>query len=100
MTISELARASKLTEGAIRGLERGAIRGPSVFAALRLARALEVSVAYLAFGKDDPEEQVLRSHEARIVELERRVSEIDARGHRESTSEDQGGGDRPRTAPE
>jgi len=102
MSVSELARAVRLSEGAIRNLEQGPVRkGPYLPVGLRLAGALGVSAYYLWFGDDgDPEETELHSMRARIEELERQVLEINALNRRGSTSEAQGADGPPRTAPE
>jgi transcriptional regulator with XRE-family HTH domain len=101
MSVSELARAVRLSEGAIRNLERGVTRGPSVFVAFRLARALGVSVSYLAFGTEGEPEETESHWRAAVVEVqEHQALEIAALNRRVSSLEAQAAADRPRTAPE
>jgi len=99
-SVADLARAAKVSEGAIRQLLNGTTKMPSLLTALRLADALGVTAWYLATGRDtDPEGTGPRSLAALIAAQERQGLEIVALNRRVSTLEDRVGGDRRRTAP-
>jgi transcriptional regulator with XRE-family HTH domain len=100
LSIADLARAARTTEGAIRSLLIGRSKAPQLMTGLRLAKALGVSAWYIAAGRDyDPEETELRSLEAVIRAQEHQALEIAALDRRVSRLEGQGGGGPPRTAP-
>jgi transcriptional regulator with XRE-family HTH domain len=101
LSIAQLARAARTTEGTIRHLESGRSKGPALMTGLRLARTLGVSAWYIAAGRDgDPEETESRSLEHRVAELERRARETAALDLRVSKLEARAAGDPQRSAPE
>jgi transcriptional regulator with XRE-family HTH domain len=102
LSVVDLARAARTSEGTIRQLLSGRTKGPLLITGLRLADALGVSAWYIAAGREyDPAETGLRLLEARVVAaLERLSLETAALDRRVSTLEAPGDGDRPRTAPE
>ena len=99
-SVADLARAVKVSEGAIRQLLNGTTKMPSLLTALRLADALGVTAWYLATGRDtDPEGAGPRSLATLIAAQEHQGLEIVALNRRVSRLEDRAGGDRRRTAP-
>jgi transcriptional regulator with XRE-family HTH domain len=68
-----LAKAVGVSTSAIRQIESGTVKAPSVHVALRLARALNVELSYLVFGEAD---RLLRD---RIAALEQQVAELERR---------------------
>jgi transcriptional regulator with XRE-family HTH domain len=101
LSIAQVARAARTTEGTIRHLESGRSKGPALMTGLRLAKTLGVSAWYIAAGRDgDPEEMGSRSLERRVEELERRAHETAALDLRVSRLEARAAADPQRTAPE
>ena len=101
LSVAELARAVKSSEAAIRHLQSGESKGPSLNVGVRLARVLRVTTSYLAFGVDgDPDEAESRSLVMVIEEQERQALEIAALNRRVNTLEARDAGDPRRTAPE
>jgi transcriptional regulator with XRE-family HTH domain len=77
-----LARRVGLTEAAIRQLESGHTKSPTLVVGLRIAKLLGVSPDYLAIGDETADDAgVLRvmltrldDHERRLAQAERRLS--------------------------
>jgi transcriptional regulator with XRE-family HTH domain len=100
LSIADLARAARTTEGAIRSLLNGTSKLPKFDTGLRLADALGVNPWYILGGLEyDPLESGLRLLEARLEALERLVLETVARDRHGYTSADPDDGGPRRTAP-
>jgi len=104
MTVSQLASAVRITEGAIRQMESGQTKSASFLIGLRLATTLEVTPWYLATGQTEaagetarlrrPNDQgLVEAIEALTKALEgvdRRVLDLEARARRGTRRKAQG----------
>lgn len=90
LRVGELARGSRVTEGAIRQMESGQTKYASFRVGLMLSRELKVNPWYLCFGEDGAlletgvrsEEAVAQALESLLLEraaLNQRVSKLEAR---------------------
>jgi transcriptional regulator with XRE-family HTH domain len=99
-SVTELARAARVSEGAIRQIRNGTTKMPSLLTGLRLADALGVTAWYIATGRDsDPKGIQQRSMAALIEVQERQGLEITALNRRVNTLEGQVAAVRRRNAP-
>jgi transcriptional regulator with XRE-family HTH domain len=70
VTLASLADTCRVSEGAIRQIETGAVERPSLLLGLRIANALGVEPYWLGTGEATP-------LDVRVVELEARVSALE-----------------------
>jgi transcriptional regulator with XRE-family HTH domain len=103
MTVSQLAIAVRITEGAIRQMESGQTKSASFITGLRLAATLEVTPWFLATGQSDGAAETAKSRrpDANLVEaiesltkelqsVDHRVHELEARAPRGTRRKSQG----------
>jgi transcriptional regulator with XRE-family HTH domain len=103
MTVSQLAIAVRITEGAIRQMESGQTKSASFITGLRLASTLEVTPWFLATGQSDGAAETAKSRrpDASLVEaiesltkelqsVDRRVHELEAHAPRGTRRKSQG----------
>jgi transcriptional regulator with XRE-family HTH domain len=90
MSVSDLARAVEVSEGAIRKLKNGNSAKPNASNTSALVRVLGVTASYLLYGKDDDSaENEARWRASAEAAFRRQALEIDDLRHRVSTLEDQ-----------
>lgn len=70
ITIASLAETCHVSEGAIRQVETGGVKSPSLILGLRIAKALGVQPYWLGTGEETP-------LDVRVMELEFRVGELE-----------------------
>jgi transcriptional regulator with XRE-family HTH domain len=104
LTVSQLAIAVRITEGAIRQMESGQTKSASFLTGLRLATTLDVTPWYLATGQSEGAAETAkprRPGDAGLVEaiealtkglegVDRRVRELEARAPRGRHRKSQG----------
>jgi transcriptional regulator with XRE-family HTH domain len=103
MTVSQLAIAVRITEGAIRHMESGQTKSASFITGLRLAATLEVTPWFLATGLADGAAETAKSRrpDANLVEaiesltkalesVDHRVRGLEARAPRGTHRKSQG----------
>jgi transcriptional regulator with XRE-family HTH domain len=71
-TIAALADACGISEGAIRQIETGNVKSPSLHVGLRIAKVLDVDPFWLATGDDGVSTQIAKL-ESRLAKVERRI---------------------------
>jgi transcriptional regulator with XRE-family HTH domain len=69
--VNALADTCRVSEGAIRQVENGGVKSPSLILGLRLSDALGVDPYWLATGQPEPIEARLVALEGRVTILER-----------------------------
>ena len=104
MTVSQLAIAVRVTEGAIRQMESGQTKSASFLTGLRLAATLEVTPWYLATGQSEEVGETARQRrpaDQNLVEavetltaalegVDRRLHDLEARSQRGTRRKVQG----------
>ena len=104
MTVSQLAVAVRITEGAIRQMESGQTKSASFLTGLRLAHTLDVTPWFLATGQSEGAAETAKARrpgDANLVEaiealtktlesVDRRVHELEARAPRGTRRKSQG----------
>lgn len=104
LTVSQLAVAVRITEGAIRQMESGQTKSASFLTGLRLATTLDVTPWYLATGQSEAGAETAKQRrpgDAGLVEaiealtkalegVDRRVRELEARAPRGMRRKSQG----------
>jgi transcriptional regulator with XRE-family HTH domain len=85
LSASELAYRVGVTEGAIRSMESGATKSPSLVVGLKIAAVLGVDAWRLATGAETPlamTDPVKReATDARFDDMERRLADLEAERH-------------------
>jgi len=71
ITIAGLADTCRVSEGAIRQVETGGVKSPSLILGLRMAKALGVQPYWLGTGEETPLDVRVTELEARVIALER-----------------------------
>ena len=100
-SVANLARAVRVSEGAIRQLESGDSKFPTFPVGVRLASVLNVTTAYLLNGRGGRlSENESRSLASVVMEQERQDMQIVALGRRVSRLEDRARGATGRKARE